>query len=117
MEIIERFQRERVLQVVGGVLVLALLVLLARGLMSPPQMGVDDDVFKTVDALFTAITTRDKKRLDDSDTRLKSQRETGKLPAAAAGRLDAIIKQARSDQWDPAAHRLYDFMMAQRRLK
>lgn len=117
MSISDFLERNRILTGVAVIVVMSLMVLLARSFMSPPQMGVDDEVFKTVDALFTAITSKDKKRLDDSDNRLKSQRESGRLPAAAAKSLEAIVKQARTDQWDPAAHRLYDFMLAQRRLK
>ena len=80
----------------------------------PPQLDVDERVFKTVDALFTAIRSRDLSRMEDCDRRLKTYREEGRISDAAAGSLDDIIQQARGGQWEPAAKRLYDFMRGQR---
>jgi hypothetical protein len=89
-------------------------VLLLRILNSQPQMGSDPEVFKTVDALFTALTSRDPNRLDDCERRLNSYREAGQLAPAAAKILDRVVEQAREGEWEPAARRLYDFMLAQR---
>lgn len=83
--------------------------------MAPPQMGADEEVFTTVDALFTAVTTKDPVRLDDCWKRLQTYRDEKKLPASASNRLHKIIQQAKSGQWDASAHVLYDFMLAQRR--
>jgi hypothetical protein len=77
-------------------------------------LDVDERVFKTVDALFTAIRSRDLSRMEDSDRRLKTYREEGRISDAAAGYLDDIIQQARGGQWEPAAKRLYAFMRGQR---
>jgi hypothetical protein len=98
-----------------GAIGVLLLVFVVRWLMSPPQMGADEAVFNTVDALFTAVTSKDLKRLEDCESRLRSYQDEGKLPPAAAKTLDSIIKQARSGQWKPASERLYGFMYAQRR--
>ena len=81
----------------------------------PPQMGTSEDVFHTVDALYTAVRGRDEKRLADCERRLHAHREGGKLPPAAAESLDGIVRKARNGSWDTAAERLYDFMLAQRR--
>jgi hypothetical protein len=81
----------------------------------PPQMGTSEEVFNTVDALYTAVRTRDEKRLGECDQRLKAYRDQGKLPANAADSLDSIIQKARSGSWQVATERLYDFMLAQRR--
>ena len=81
----------------------------------PPQMGADEEVYKEVDALFTAVTARDEVLLGQCEQRLRTCREAGKLPAAAADYLAGIIRKARADDWEPAAQRLYDFMRAQRR--
>jgi hypothetical protein len=81
----------------------------------PPQMGADAEVFRTVDALYTAVTARDEKLLQQCERRLGRLREAGKLPREAADYLDAIIATARQGRWQPAAERLYDFMIAQRR--
>jgi hypothetical protein len=81
----------------------------------PPQMGADAAVFRAVDGLFTAVTARDEKLLGQCDSRLKSLRDAGKLPTAAARYLDGVIERARQGRWQSAAERLYDFMARQRR--
>ena len=104
-----------------AVLLLAVLVLLGGGsalyayLSRPPQMGASEEVFRTVDALFTAVTARDGKQLDACERRLAGYRQSGELPAAAADALAGIVGTARGGDWQPAAERLYDFMLAQRR--
>lgn len=98
----------------AGVPVVLGVVLLASW-HSTPQMGTDEEVFHTVDALFTAITSHDEKRLADCEQQLKAHREAGKLPPDAANTLDGIIAKARAGSWETAAERLYDFMKAQRR--
>jgi hypothetical protein len=94
--------------VIGGIV---LFVYLNR----PPQMGTSEEVFKTVDALYTAVRNQDEKRLGECAQRLRGYRDTGKLPPAAADALDAIIRKAQSGSWQSAAERLYTFMLAQRR--
>ncbi len=80
-----------------------------------PQMGPDEEVFDTVDALYTAVRNRDDKRLGDCEARLSAYRDAGKLPAKAAETLASIIGKARGGSWETAAERLYDFMAAQKR--
>ena len=82
---------------------------------SPPQMGIDSDVFRTVDALYTAVRAKDEPRVGQCATTLSTHREAGKLPANAADYLDDIVARSRSGDWDSATRRLYDFMLAQRR--
>jgi hypothetical protein len=84
-------------------------------LSQPPQMGTDEEVFSTVDALYTAVRNHDEKRIGECEQRLNRYREAGKLPPNAADSLAAIISRARSGSWDSAAERLYEFMLAQRR--
>lgn len=80
-----------------------------------PQLGGDERVFRTVDALFTAVTARDEKRIGECERRLQAYREDGKLPAAAADSLDAVIRKARAGGWQSAAEHLYTFISGQRR--
>src|SRR4051794_9010589 len=87
----------------AGVLGLAFLLacwLVWRG--RPPQMGADEDVFKTADALFTAVTARDGKLLGDCEQRLQALKSAGKLPGDAADYLDGVIKKARDGRWESA---------------
>jgi hypothetical protein len=97
-----------------GILVILAVTVLVRRWSIPPQIGSDEEVVKTVDALFTAITTRDLSRLEDCDQRLKSLHQSGRLPAKSAKALEGMIQQARGGQWEPAARRLYSFIYGQR---
>jgi hypothetical protein len=85
------------------------------GCRRTPQLGADEEVFRTVDALFTAVTARDEKLLEECERRLHGYRDAGRLPRGAARELDRVIARARAGRWQSAAERLYDFMRAQRR--
>ena len=104
----------------------AVLVLIACGLLlggvvliyfltRPPQMGTSEEVFRTVDALYTAVRMKDDAKVTDCERRLHAARDKGELPADAARSLDDIISTARGGGWDAATERLYQFMLAQRR--
>jgi hypothetical protein len=99
-----------------GILLLALAARLWYGSRSQPQLASSDEVFQTVDALFTAVTAHDSQRLSDCQQRLARHQDRGALPLAAAQRLDRIISLAQSGDWTTAAHRLYDFIQGQKRL-
>ena len=107
--------RDRVALAVLAAVVAVVGVVLFLNLGSPPQMGADEEVFRTVDALFTALTGRSEPQLDQCERRLKEYREAGKLPPKAAKTLDAIIATARAGRWRPSAERLYEFMKGQKR--
>ena len=81
----------------------------------PPQMAANPDVFRTVDALYTAVRLKDAGKVGECERRLHAHRDRGELPAAAAGSLDAIVATARGGDWRAAAERLYEFMSEQRR--
>ena len=81
----------------------------------PPQIGSDEEVFNTVDALFTAVRARDERLLGECEQRLHKCGSDGKLPTEAAGYLDEVIGTARAGKWRSAAETLYHFMKAQRR--
>lgn len=109
-------QREHYARIALAVLVVGGVIGLVHHLLTrPPQMGVDDQVFHTVDALYTAVRSRDEKRLDGCAQRLRSYRTAGKLPSSAADYLDKVIAKARGGNWQSATESLYDFMLAQRR--
>ncbi|MFO0850463.1 MAG: hypothetical protein U0871_18175 [Gemmataceae bacterium] len=82
---------------------------------SPPQMGVDEDAFRAVDALYTAVRMRDAAKVADCERRLQAHRTDGKLPADAADHLDRLIARAKGGDWESATEQLYTFMLAQRR--
>jgi hypothetical protein len=85
------------------------------GWRSQPQLPANQEVFKTVDGLFTAVTAHDEKRLALCEQRLVAYQQRGALPPAAFKRLQGVIATARQGEWETAARRLYDFMHNQRR--
>jgi hypothetical protein len=85
------------------------------GLHSQPQLPPSEEIFKSVDALFTAVTSRDQQRLAACATRLNIYKQQGLIPAASSKRLEQAIRMARIGEWESAARRLYDFMQGQRR--
>ncbi|AMV37743.1 hypothetical protein [Planctomyces sp. SH-PL62] len=94
----------------------ALLAALAlAGCGAPPQMGADAETFKTVDALYTAVSLHKPELVDGCLATLKSQREAGKLDQAPYDALEAITTEAKSGSWESAQTRLAQFMRGQRR--
>jgi hypothetical protein len=105
-------------QIALAILALLFVALAARvwfGFRSQPQLAAGADVYKTVDALFTAVTARDEQRLSACEKRLQGYREASMLSEPAWKRLTSVIAIARRGEWEKAAHRLYDFMQGQRR--
>ena len=98
-----------------GIVSLVAILIVTHYWNRPPQMGTSEEVFNTVDALYTAVRNQDDKRMGECEARLKGYREAGKLPESAANALDAIVRKARSGAWETAVARLYEFMLAQRR--
>ena len=96
---------------------LALLLGSIAGCGQPPQLGDEDEAFKSVDALYTAITSKRMQLVEHCATDLKKLKEAGKLTEAAFNSLDEIIGKARKDQWQPAAKDLIWFMKGQKRVR
>src|SRR5690242_8777815 len=92
-----------------------LLGLAIGGCGSHAQIGPDPDTFKAVDALYTAISLRDPKLVDQCAGKLKELQAAGKIPDAAYASLDGMIGEAKSGAWEPSQERLASFMEAQRR--
>ncbi len=100
-----------------SVVLVSLIALGLGGCGGPPQIGVDEESFKSVDALYTAISLRDPKLLDQCESRLRELKDEEKLPEAAGKSLDAVIARARGGKWEDAQSRLGDFMRGQKRGK
>jgi hypothetical protein len=107
--------RGRIGLAILGVLVVASAARVWLGYRAPPQLPASDEVYKSVDALFTAVTSRDEQRLAACEERLKNYHNRALLPDRAWQRLSGVITTAKNGQWDTAAHRLYDFIQGQRR--
>jgi hypothetical protein len=111
----DRSEHQRLTWIVAGILIVIAFGWAWGRWQIPPQIGTSEEVFKTVDALFTAITSRDTRQLGECEQRLQTFREAGTLPLQAARDLNSVIQQARDGKWDASAHRLYDIMLGQRR--
>lgn len=81
----------------------------------PPQMGSDPDVFKTVDALYTAVRNQDQAQIGACEKTLGLLCQEGKLPLAAHQHLVEIVRLAKADQGQASARALYRFMLDQHR--
>ena len=81
----------------------------------PPQMGTDDQVFRTVDALYTAIRSENGTKVSQCEEKLKQYHEQGNLSKPAHEFLSGVIAKTKRGDWDTATKKLYDFMSAQRR--
>ena len=81
----------------------------------PPQMGSDEEVFRTVDALFTALGGKSDKQLAQCEEKLLSYRENGQITEEASTYLNGVIAMAKEGEWTNATKKLYPFMLAQRR--
>jgi hypothetical protein len=108
-------ERRRQLVMLGLLLIAVSVLAIRFWKFSPPQIGTDEEVFKTVDALFTAVTSHSQKQLEDCAKKLSDFRRSGSLPDRAAIYLESLIQQARAGKWEQAAKRLYEFMYGQRR--
>ena len=67
-----------------------LVIVLVLSLRTPPQMGPDEEVFNTVDALYTAVRNQDDGQLTACEAKLNGYRDAGKLPTSAAESLAGL---------------------------
>src|SRR5579871_4234946 len=85
---------------------LCIAVLLWIWLGRAPQIGGDKDAIKAVDALFTAVASRNESWLRECEERLHALRDADRLPRSASDYLDGIIGMARTGDWRRAAKEL-----------
>lgn len=111
----QRPSATRRVAVVFGVVGALALAWLLFGWRTIPQLSGDEDAFRSVDALFTAVTAHNQQLVTECAERLAALQRQGKLPAESAGYLDSIVAQARDGRWQTSSERLYEFMLAQRR--
>jgi hypothetical protein len=115
VEIIDRIGRNRIVSLLIAVTAFAAVAYCVQYLRSYPQMEADEEVFKTVDALFTALNSKNIQRLNDCEQRLRKYSDEGNLASSASRNLEGIIERARAGEWENSSQTLYDFILAQRR--
>lgn len=89
---------------------IAIAVVFAWGWISwnaVPAFKANGDALKTIDALFTAINSRDAKRVASCRESLSKHASSGQLNPAAMAELSNCCEQASSGAWENAARRLY----------
>jgi len=106
-------QRTWVVATVGCVVAIACIFALWN--RAPAQLPNDETLFKTVDALYTAVRMKDAARVADCHKRLSEANASGRLSDQAWHQLQTVIDDANAGEWQPAAESLYDFMLGQRR--
>lgn len=87
------------------------------GCSSPPQVLDDEETYSTVDALWTAVTSKRTDLVDRTAERLSSLNAEGKLSKEGLTALEAIIARTRKDEWMPAAQDLKAFIQGQRKTR
>jgi outer membrane protein assembly factor BamD (BamD/ComL family) len=88
-----------------------LLMILLAG-CGPPAVN-SPEAERSVDALYTAVTSRRPELLDQCEQRLKQLLTEEKLTPSAHGELADIIQQARQGEWQEAAETLDSFIRNQ----
>jgi len=93
------------------------LTICLAGCGKPAQIGNDPECFRTVDALYTAVTSRRPPLLEQCAVNIEKLRAADKIRDAAYAELSGIVERARGGDWKPAAERLHWFMRGQKREK
>lgn len=99
----------------GCLLILSLFF--AYGCGSTPQITESAECMKCADALYTAVTAKNIRLVEQCAAELQRLRDANELPHAADKHLQAIIAKAQAGDWDSAAKGLHAFIRQQRRPK
>lgn len=102
-------------RIINRLALLLVALLLCVGCGGPPQVLGDEECFKTLDALWTAVTARSPELLEQTATDLSRLHTTGKLSDAGHHELEEMIKKARAKEWETAARNLKVFIQGQRK--
>ena len=78
-----------------------------------PKLQPSDEVYTSLDALFTAVTAHKSPMVETSATRLDALHREGKIPDPAWKRITRVIDLAKDGQWESSAKSLYQFIERQ----
>ncbi len=79
-----------------------------------PQLGSNEQAFKSADALWTAVCAKQPKLVDDAYSRLKQLHADGELSDDAFAVLDGVVSKADAADWAAAQKQLKLFWRGQR---
>lgn len=105
----------RYLVAVIGVVTSLLIGLTYWAWTDTPQLADDDDVYASLDALFTAVTARREPLIVNCESKLVVLHSEGKIPEQAWTRISHVIELAKAGQWESSARELYTFIERQKR--
>ncbi|MBM4074603.1 MAG: hypothetical protein FJ267_03045 [Planctomycetes bacterium] len=89
------------------------LIITESGCSRRPAAVDSEDAMLAIDALYTAITSRQSKLVEDVHDRLKSLASAQKLSSEALRQLESIIESANSGKWESAAKQVDHFIRRQ----
>jgi hypothetical protein len=75
---------------------------------------LDEEVLKTVDSLFTAVSARRQSSLIECEKRLSALHVAGRISDPAWNKLNSFIQTAKNEDWEIASRQLYRFIELQR---
>ncbi len=103
------FQNQSARCVMGIALLVALLVGYQawRYFSKPPELKATAEATKTLDAMFTALSVRDRARLAACMDRVEQYSSSGELGHKATAHLRYCAKLADDGAWEEAAKHLY----------
>lgn len=90
-------------------------ILALGGCGSPPQVFHEEQTYKTIDALWTALSTKRSDLLEATAADLNRLNAEGKLSPEGLAALSPILEKARRSEWQPAMVDLKAFIQGQRR--
>jgi hypothetical protein len=94
--------------------VLVALVAGSIGCGGSPEVTSDAGL-KSLDALYTAVTSRKSELVDQCATQVARLETSGDLNSSAADVLEGVIKLARAGEWQQSAETLDTYIRAQTR--
>ena len=97
------------------VFLLAFALACLLGCSGTPQIGLDEELFGDVDALYTAVTSKRPQLVSECEQRLSDLSTSGKLSSECWKELSSICELTRQKDWAAASQRLWTFMRNQRR--
>ena len=97
-----RNQAGRFRTMLALVLTTGLATFAVHGCARSPQFGDAQSCVQATDALWTAVSSRDAKLLDDCERYLTGLKSDGDLTSDAYEYLQTVVRNARQGDWDRA---------------
>lgn len=95
----------------AGAIVVLVALLIFWKLFAKPELKASPESLKTMDAMFTALTSKDSQRLEFSLVRLRNFQEQGQIDAQSMKTIEHCrVLAIEQGQWQTAAETLYELV-------